>query len=139
MRVSLKPIDEQVMVITGATSGIGLCTAFMAAERGAKLVLVARSEDTLQDLVTQIRVNDGEAIYVVADVADRNQVEDVAEAALNKFGRIDTWVNDAGVSSYGRLDEISEEDSRRISIPISGAWLTVPWSRCPISGRRVAH
>src|SRR5689334_22640910 len=98
MPVSLKPIDEQVMVITGATSGIGLCTAFMAAERGAKLVLVARSEDTLQDLVTQIRVNDGEAIYVVADVADRSQVEDVAEAALNKFGRIDTWVNDAGVS-----------------------------------------
>ena len=114
MSVSLKPLDEQVIVLTGATSGIGLCTALMAADQGAKMVLVARSEDTLQDLVTQIRVADGVAIYEVADVADRDQMEDAAQAALAKFGRIDTWINDAGVSSYSRLDEITEEDSRQI-------------------------
>lgn len=114
MSVSLKPLDEQVIVLTGASSGIGLCTAILAAERGARLVLVARSEDTLQSLVSQISSNGGEAIYVVADVGDREQLQDVAQAAIDRFGRIDTWINDAGVSSYSRLDEISEADSRRI-------------------------
>jgi len=101
-------------VITGASSGIGLCTALMAAERGAKLVVAARSEDVLQKLVEQIRENGGEATYVVADVTDRKQVEAIGQAAQRSFGRIDTWVNDAAISIFGRLDQVSEADSKRM-------------------------
>jgi short-subunit dehydrogenase len=114
MAVSLKPLDEQVMVITGASSGIGLATAEAAARRGAKVVLVARSEHTLEEIATRIRAARGEAISVAADVADRTQVERAAAAAIQRYGRIDSWVNNAGVSIYGRLDAISEEDSRRL-------------------------
>jgi short-subunit dehydrogenase len=114
MSVSLKPLNEQVMVITGASSGIGLATAGAAARQGAKLVLSARSEEALADVVDRINSTGGEAIHVVADVADRQQVEQIARAALERFGRIDTWVNNAGVSIYGRLDEVSDDDSRRL-------------------------
>lgn len=114
MSTSLKPLNQQVIVLTGASSGIGLCTALLAAERGAKLVLVARSANTLADLVAQIRHIGGEAIDVVADVGERDEVLAVAQAAISHFGRIDTWINDAGVSIYGRLDEVSENDSRRL-------------------------
>jgi short-subunit dehydrogenase len=109
-----RPLDEQVIVITGASSGIGLCTALMAAERGAKVVLVARSADTLGLIVKQIRAQGGEAIYVAADVAKREQVARAASSAANIYGRIDTWVNNAGVAIYGRLDEVSDADSRRL-------------------------
>jgi short-subunit dehydrogenase len=111
---SLKPLNQQVMVITGASSGIGLCTAKLAAERGAKVVLVARSAETLKKLVTQITNVGGEAIYVVADVADREKIQAAVQEALARFGRIDTWINDAGVSIYGRLEEVSDADSRRL-------------------------
>ena len=114
MKPSLKPLDQQVMVITGASSGIGLATALAAAQQGARLVLAARSKDTLDEIVAGIREGGGDAVAVEADVADREQVERVAAAAIERFGRIDTWVNDAGVSIYGRLDEVSEEDSRRL-------------------------
>lgn len=112
--LEFKPLDQQVIVITGASSGIGLATAETAAAAGAKLVLAARSEQTLGEIVQGIKDAGGDAISVAADVGDRQQVEKVAEAAIGRFGRIDTWVNDAGVSIYGRLDEVSEEDSRRL-------------------------
>jgi short-subunit dehydrogenase len=112
--LEFKPLDQQVMVITGASSGIGLATALSAAAAGAKLVLAARSEQTLGEIVQGIKDAGGDAISVAADVGDRQQVEKVAQAAIGKYGRIDTWVNDAGVSIYGRLDEVSEEDSRRL-------------------------
>ena len=111
---SHKKINEQVIVITGASSGIGLCTSLLAAERGAKLVLSSRSDETLEKLVSEIRAKGGEAIYVVADVAEREQVEMIAQVAIQHYGSIDTWINDAGVSIYGRLDEVSEQDSRRL-------------------------
>ncbi|HMJ08434.1 MAG TPA: SDR family NAD(P)-dependent oxidoreductase, partial [Pyrinomonadaceae bacterium] len=68
MAVKLKSLNEQVIVLTGATSGIGLCTARMAAGRGAKLVLAARNEDALRRLTDEINFGIGEAAYVVADV-----------------------------------------------------------------------
>jgi short-subunit dehydrogenase len=114
MSISLKPLHEQVVVVTGASSGIGLATAELAAQRGAKLVLAARSTRVLRDLADAIASEGGEVIYGVADVAYRDQVEDIATAAMRRFGRIDTWVNNAGVAIYGRLDEVSEEDSRRL-------------------------
>jgi short-subunit dehydrogenase len=114
MPASLKPLNQQVIVITGASSGIGLATAKLAAERGAKLVLIARSAETLRNLVAQIVNGGDEAIHVVADVADREKMLGAAQEAINRFGRIDTWVNNAGVSIYGRLDEVSDADSRRL-------------------------
>lgn len=109
-----KKIADQVIVITGASSGIGLCTALLAAERGAKLVLAARSQEILNNIVDEIEFLDGEAISVVADVGIRDHVDAIADAAIGTYGRIDTWVNDAGVSIYGRLDEVDEQDSRRL-------------------------
>ena len=99
-----KPLNEQVMVITGATSGIGLATAVLAAEEGVKLVLAARSDATLDELAQRINAEGGEAIAVPCDVTDRGQIEAVGRAAVKRFGRIDTWVNNAGIGMFGRLD-----------------------------------
>lgn len=99
----LKPLDQQVMLITGANSGIGLVTAREAAARGAKLVLVARDEDGLKGIVADIEESGGSAIFVVADVGHLEDVQDAAAAALARYGRIDTWVNNAGVAIYAKL------------------------------------
>jgi short-subunit dehydrogenase len=112
--VKLRPINEQVLVLTGATSGIGLVTARMAAEKGAKVVLTARDDDALRRLETELNEKGGEALAVPADVSNEGELKSVAAAALEKFGNFDTWVNNAGVSIYGRLEEVSNEDSRQL-------------------------
>jgi short-subunit dehydrogenase len=114
MSVNLKPLNEQVIVIIGASSGIGLATAESAAKQGAKVVLAARSGQTLDEVVGRITAAGGQAISVVCDVSDRTQVEKVAEAAVGRFGRIDTWANVAGLAIFGRLDEVRDADSRRL-------------------------
>jgi NAD(P)-dependent dehydrogenase (short-subunit alcohol dehydrogenase family) len=114
MRVNLKDINEQVIVITGASSGIGLATALAAARRGARLVLNSRDEPDLQTVVERIRAAGGVAVHVSGDVADPTTAQRLAEQALAEFGRIDTWVNNAGVSAYGRIEDVSLEDARRI-------------------------
>jgi short-subunit dehydrogenase len=114
MSISLKPLKEQVIVIIGASSGIGLCSAESAAKEGAKVVLAARSRGALDEAVSRITSGGGQAIAVECDVADRGQVQAVADAAIRQFGRIDTWVNNAGMAIYGRLDEVSDADNRRL-------------------------
>jgi len=114
MDAKLKPLDEQVIVITGASSGIGLATAEAAAQAGAKLVLAARSEARLAEIVQAIASEGGAAVYVVADVGREDDVRRIADAAIERFGRIDTWINDAGVAIYGRLEEVSDADNRRL-------------------------
>ena len=114
MNVKLKKLSEQVVVITGASSGIGLVTAREAARRGAKLVLAARAEDALQRLADEINAQGGEALAVAADVGREADVRHVAEAALARFGRVDTWVNNAGVSIYGKILDTPVEDMRRL-------------------------
>jgi NAD(P)-dependent dehydrogenase (short-subunit alcohol dehydrogenase family) len=113
MKLRLLPLHEQVMVITGASSGIGLVTAKQAAGDGARVVLVARNARDLERAVEEIRHRGGRAIHVVADVADPSQVERIADTAIREFGRIDTWVNNAAVSMYGRVMELTIEDMRR--------------------------
>lgn len=113
MNLKLKPVREQVIVITGASSGIGLVTAQEAARRGAKVVLAARNARDLELAVEEIRDDGGRAEFEVADVADAEDVRAVAATALDKFGRIDAWVNNAAVALYGRLDEVPVEDMRR--------------------------
>jgi short-subunit dehydrogenase len=114
MSVKLRSINEQVMVITGATSGIGLTTARMAAEQGAKLVLAARSADALDQLASELRKQGSQVCTVAADVGEPADVERIGRAAMERFGRIDTWVNNAGISIYGRIEDIPLEDHRRL-------------------------
>jgi NAD(P)-dependent dehydrogenase (short-subunit alcohol dehydrogenase family) len=114
MRIGLKPVGEQVIVITGASSGIGLATAEMAARRGARVVLTSRDAVDLEQAVERIRAEGGQAIHVAADVADFDAVKRVAAAATREYGGFDTWVNNAGVSIYGRLQDVGLMDARRL-------------------------
>lgn len=108
------PLDRQVVVVTGASSGIGLATARMAARRGARVVLAARSADTLAEIRAGIEAEGGRALDVAADVGVREDVERIAERAVAAFGGIDTWVNVAGLTIYGPLAEVSDADHERL-------------------------
>lgn len=114
MELKLQPLSEQVMVVTGASSGIGRATARLAAERGAAVVLCARQEEALREVVDEIRRSGGRASYVTADVSSYEEVKNIAVHALAEYGRIDTWVNNAATSIYGRIDETPLEDARRL-------------------------
>ncbi|MBB5234056.1 SDR family oxidoreductase [Deinococcus budaensis] len=113
-KIKLRPLRDQVMVITGASSGIGLSTARLAAKEGARLVLAARSEGPLRQLTAQIVDAGGQAVPVTADVSREEDVERIAQAALDTYGSLDTWVNNAGVGMYGKLEDLKVEDMRRL-------------------------
>ncbi len=114
MGIKLKRLEDQVMVITGGTSGIGLATAKRAAARGVRVVLCSRNEPELRETVSAIEERGGKARSVVADVANQEDLERLAATAIEEFGSIDTWVNNAGVSFYGNLMEVAIEDMRRL-------------------------
>jgi len=114
MKVQLKKLKDQVVVITGASSGIGLSTARLAAKRGARLTVVARNEEALRNLCDEIRNNGGEAQYVVADVSSETDVRRVAGETVGRYGGFDTWINNAGTSIYGPLLQTSIDDARRL-------------------------
>lgn len=114
MKLSQKTIGSQVIVLTGATSGVGLVTARKAAGMGARLVLVARSEESLHKLAEELREKGAEAITVTADVGRHEDVARVAHTAIERFGGFDTWVNNAGVTIFGRHADVPLEDQRRL-------------------------
>lgn len=114
MPVKLRKLNDQVIVITGATSGIGLSTARMAAARGARLVLAARADDALEELASELHARGADVVTVTADVGKIDDVERIGAAAIDRFGRIDTWVNNAGISIFGRIEDISPEDHHRL-------------------------
>jgi short-subunit dehydrogenase len=116
-----RPINEQVVVITGASSGIGRETALMFGQRGATVVLAARNEPALTEAAREIERLGGRATVVATDVAEWSQVEKLAQEAVGQFGRIDTWVNNAGVSEYATVDEMTiEEIDRIINVDLLG-------------------
>ncbi|GAA3965220.1 SDR family oxidoreductase [Allohahella marinimesophila] len=114
-------IKGKVVIITGASSGLGEATARRLAERGAKLVLAARREERLQSLKEELAAKGAEVIYQVTDVTDREQVESLAKAAKDKFGRIDVLVNNAGLMPLAPLDKLKvDEWEQMIDVNIKG-------------------
>jgi short-subunit dehydrogenase len=109
-----RPLGEQVVVITGASQGIGRETALLLAQRGSSVVAAARNEEALGTLAAEIERSGGQVETVVADVADNSDVERIADRAIGRFGRIDTWINNAAVSVYAPLDELQPEELDRV-------------------------
>jgi NADP-dependent 3-hydroxy acid dehydrogenase YdfG len=103
-------IKDKVIVITGASSGIGEATAVMLAAQGAKVVLGARRRDRLERLISRIKVAGGEATYLVTDIKQRNDLVKLVDLACNTYGRLDVIVNNAGISHLSRIDELQVED-----------------------------
>lgn len=112
--MKLKPLEDQTIVITGGSSGIGLTTAKMAAERGANVVIISRDEAGMRKICDGIRADGGRADFVVADVGEREQVRDAAQTIIARHGGFDTWYNCAGVGAYAKLEEMSDEDHQKI-------------------------
>lgn len=109
-----RKIRDSVVVITGASSGIGRATARAFAEEGASVVLAARRERPLKEVATECRNLGGRALVVPTDVTDRTAVEELARKAVEDFGRIDVWVNNAAVAFFGRFEEAPYEVYRRV-------------------------
>lgn len=102
------------MVITGATSGIGLATARMAADRGAKVIVVARNVEAMEAICADIGQRGGRADYVKADVGKRRDIAKAVDTIVSRHGGFDTWVNNAGVGVYARLEDTTDDDHERM-------------------------
>ncbi|OQD44119.1 oxidoreductase [Croceivirga radicis] len=114
-------LENKVIVITGASSGIGAATAKRLAKAGAKVVLTARREEQLQDLQEEIKANDGEALVVVADVTNKDDMRQVAAKAKSTFGTINGIINNAGVMPLSYIDKLkTEEWDQMVSVNING-------------------
>jgi NAD(P)-dependent dehydrogenase (short-subunit alcohol dehydrogenase family) len=110
MQIKLKPVNVQVVVVFGASSGIGRISALEFARRGAKVCVAARSEEGLRTLVEEIEEAGGEAFYVVADAADFEQVKSVALQTVERYGRLDTWVHSAAAFLFGTFEQTAPEE-----------------------------
>ena len=113
MSPRLKPLRDQVIVITGATSGIGLEVARQAVAKGAAVVLAARNTQALAMIQADLSASGGRVAVVTADVAREAEVEAIAATAVEAFGGIDTWINNAAVGLYGTLEQVPIADHRR--------------------------
>ena len=112
--MQLKPVEEQVVVLMGASSGIGRETALRFARRGAKVVASARSKEGLDSLVEEIRGEGGEAIAVPADTSEFDQVKAVADRTVEEYGRLDTWVHLAAVGLFATFEQTTPEEFARV-------------------------
>ncbi len=114
-------LDGKVAVITGASSGIGEATAEALAAEGATVVVAARREDRLDDLVGRINGNGGEALAVAADVTDEEQAHGLIQRAKEEFGRVDILVNNAGVMQLSKVEKgLSDEWRRMFDVNVLG-------------------
>src|SRR3712207_885433 len=110
-------LESKVVVITGASRGIGRATARLFAERGASVVLAARREDALLEVAGECETRGGRGLAVPTDVSDYRAVESLGQRAVDHFGRIDVWVNNAVLAAVGRLEEVPPEarsEERRV-------------------------
>lgn len=112
--MKLKRLQDQTIVITGATSGIGLVTARMAAARGAAVVIAARGSDALSHLHNELTNRGARCAHVTADVTSEEDLRRIARVAQEQFGGIDTWVNNAGGSIFGTCLDTPLEDQRKL-------------------------
>jgi NAD(P)-dependent dehydrogenase (short-subunit alcohol dehydrogenase family) len=114
MQIILKPIGVQVVVVFGASSGIGRITALEFAKRGAKVCVAARGEEGLKSLVAEIEASGGDAFYVVADAADFEQVQNVAEKTVERYGRLDTWIHSAAAFMFATVEQTEPAEYKRL-------------------------
>ena len=114
MKINLKPISAQVVVVFGASSGIGRLAALEFAEKGAKICVASRSVEGLGTLVAEIEASGGEAFYVKADAAVFDEVKTVADKCVERFGRIDTWIHAAGAFLFSKVEKTDPEEYERI-------------------------
>jgi NAD(P)-dependent dehydrogenase (short-subunit alcohol dehydrogenase family) len=112
--MKLKPLNQQVVVVMGASSGIGRAAALDFAARGAAVMCSARDEEGLATVVQEIRSKGGKALAVVADVADPEQMTRLADFTAQEMGRIDTWVHVAAVSVYARFEDTTPAEFARV-------------------------
>lgn len=114
MKIKLKPINKQAVVVFGASSGIGRLTALNFAERGAKVTVASRSEAGLASLVKEIKDKGGEAFYIPADAADFDAVKRVADSAFERYGHLDTWIHTAGTMVAAPFEKTTPEEFKRV-------------------------
>jgi NAD(P)-dependent dehydrogenase (short-subunit alcohol dehydrogenase family) len=112
--IRLQPVSQQVVVVMGASSGIGRATAARFAREGAKVVVAARGEPGLRSLVEEIRAGGGEAVAEVADVTDPVQMQRVAQRAVTEYGRLDTWVHVSGVLLVAPFERTTPQEFARV-------------------------
>jgi NAD(P)-dependent dehydrogenase (short-subunit alcohol dehydrogenase family) len=113
-RTAPRERDGTVVVVTGASSGIGRATARLFAEHGARVVLAARSEQTLREVAGECEAVGGQALVVPTDVTDEKAVRGLARRGVEEFGRINVWVNNAGVMVYGPFEEVPADVYQRV-------------------------
>ncbi|MBE0429432.1 MAG: SDR family NAD(P)-dependent oxidoreductase [Thermoleophilia bacterium] len=106
--------EGAVTVITGASSGIGRATALKLSRLGARTVLVSRQQQALDDLAARCHELGGSAVAMAADVADEDAMNEVVRFTVAELGGLDVWINNAGVTLYGQLDQVPSEDFRRV-------------------------
>lgn len=132
--------QDKVIVITGASSGIGEATAKALAKQGNKLVLAARREDRLQEIVDDIKSEDGTASYVTTDVSSMSEVNKLADQAIQTFGAIDVWINCAGLMPLseivkGKTDEWEQTIDVNLKGTLYGIHAALPQMRKQKSGQ----
>src|SRR6185312_16787296 len=106
-------VNGQVVVITGASGGVGRATAHAFAKRGARIALLARGEKGLQECRDEVEALGGRALCVPTDVADHEQVEAAAARAESELGEIDVWVNDAMSTVFATFADVKPEEFKR--------------------------
>lgn len=133
-------IKDKVVVITGASSGLGEATALRLAKQSAKLVLAARRQDRLEKIAKQVSAAGGESLVVETDVTDEKAVNQLAKQAIDKFGRIDVWINNAGLMplsefAKGRVDEWDRMIDVNLKGTLYGVNAALPQMRKQKSGQ----